>query len=143
MAIPAPSPKSGLSRRVRRPLRWLLALAMVGVGVLHFATPDPFVRIVPAWLPAPLALVYVSGAFEILGGLGLLVPRARRGAAIGLVALYFAVFPANVNMAVNRISIDDARPIPPAALWLRLPVQALFIAWALWVRKDDEDRSPR
>jgi uncharacterized membrane protein len=120
----------------------LLALAMVGVGVMHFATPEPFARIVPAWLPAPLALVYVSGAFEILGGLGLLVPRARRAAAIGLCALYIAVFPANVNMAVNRISLDEAKPIPPVALWLRLPLQAVFIAWAWWVRKDDEERDP-
>lgn len=133
------TPKPRRPRWLRPALRVVLALAMVSVGALHFITPDPFVRIVPAWLPAPLALVYVSGFFEILGGLGLLVPRARRAAAIGLCALYVAVFPANVNMAVNQIAIDPAKPIPPAALWLRLPFQALFIAWAWWARKDDDE----
>ena len=94
--------------------------------------PDPFVRIVPAWLPAPLALVLVSGVFEILGGVGLLVPRARRAASFGLVALYLAVFPANVNMAIHHLTFDGVTPIPPALLWGRLPFQILFIAWALW-----------
>ena len=124
----------------RRLLRGVLAAAMMAVGVMHFAAPAPFVRIVPAWLPAPLALVWVSGFFEILGGAGLLVPRARRAAGIGLVALYVAVFPANLNMAVNHIAFDDASPIPPALLWLRLPLQAVLIAWALWVSM--EPRAP-
>jgi uncharacterized membrane protein len=119
--------------RLRPAARVLLALAMVSVGALHFATPAPFVRIVPAWLPAPLALVYVSGFFEALGGLGLLVPRARRAASIGLVALYVAVFPANVNMALHDIALDGVNHAPPAVLWLRLPLQAVLIAWALWV----------
>jgi uncharacterized membrane protein len=106
---------------------------MMIVGALHFASPDGFVRIVPAFLPAPLMLVYVSGFFEILGGVGLLVPRARRAASLGLVALYVAVFPANVNMALHHISLDGVRQLPTAALWLRLPLQAVIIAWALWV----------
>ncbi len=120
----------------KRVLRGVLAAAMMFVGAMHFAVPAPFVRIVPGWLPAPLVLVWVSGFFEILGGAGLLVPRARRAAGIGLVALYLAVFPANVNMAVNHIAFDDASPIPPALLWLRLPLQAVLIAWVLWVSRD-------
>ncbi len=113
-------------------LKVLLSLAMAGVGILHFVRPKPFIRIVPAWLPNARALVLISGFFEIAGGLGLLLPLTQRWAAIGLVALYIAVFPANVNMAVNRISLDPNKPIPPALLWLRLPFQALFIAWAWW-----------
>jgi uncharacterized membrane protein len=113
---------------------------MMAVGALHFVAPAPFVRIVPAWLPAHLALVYVSGFFEILGGFGLLVPRARRAASLGLVALYVAVFPANVNMAVNDIALDGTSHAPPALLWGRLPLQALFIAWAFWVGKADDGR---
>src|SRR5689334_10622155 len=110
-------------RRFKTALRLLLAGAMVVVGVLHFVNPGGFVRIVPAYLPAPLALVLISGAAEILGGLGLLVPRTRRLAAWGLVALYLAVFPANLNMAIHQIPLGDA---PIAAdkvwlLWLRLP----------------------
>lgn len=116
---------------MRAVLRLLLAFAMVAVGVLHFTSPDFFVRIVPRWLPAPLLLVHVSGVFEILGGVGLLVPRARRFSAIGLVALYIAVFPANVNMAVNDIQPVDGH-FPNWAMWLRLPMQLLIIAWALY-----------
>jgi uncharacterized membrane protein len=118
-------------------VRLLLAVAMIGVGILHFVNPDPFVKIVPSALPAPLTLVYVSGFFEVLGGAGLLVPRVRRAAAWGLVALYVAVFPANVNMAVHHISFDDAHPFPPAALWLRLPLQIVLIALAYWMSRRD------
>lgn len=120
---------------LRSVLRVVLAFAMVAVGVLHFVRPEPFVAIVPAVLPAPLALVLVSGAAEIAGGLGLLVPRLRRAASLGLVALYLAVLPANVNMAVNDLPLDG-QPLPRAALWLRLPLQLVFIAWALWVGRE-------
>jgi len=115
---------------------------MMASGVVHFVTPAPFVRIVPAWLPAPLVLVWVSGFFEILGGAGLLVPRTRRAAGWGLVALYVAVFPANLNMALNHINFDDAAPIPTALLWLRLPLQAVLIAWALWASREEPKRLP-
>lgn len=111
---------------------WILALAMIGIGVLHFARPKPFVRIVPKYLPAPLTLVYVSGFFEILGGVGLLIPATRVLAAWGLIALYVAVFPANVYMLTDDVSLDPRKPIPRWALWLRLPFQLLFIAWAFW-----------
>ena len=111
---------------------WILALAMVAVGVLHFVRPKLFVRIVPKYLPAPLALVYISGLFEVLGGLGLLIPATRPYAAWGLIALYIAVFPANVYMLTHNISLDPKKPIPRWALWLRLPFQLVFIAWAYW-----------
>jgi uncharacterized membrane protein len=114
--------------RRRERARLLLAFIMVAMGILHFAMPGPFVRIVPAALPAPLALVLVSGVFEVLGGIGLLVPRVRRAASVGLVLLYLAVFPANINMTMH----PEAFGVPAWALWARLPLQALFIAWALW-----------
>ncbi len=116
-------------------VRFIAAAAMIGVGITHFTNPDPFVRIVPALLPAPLLLVYVSGVFEILGGLGLLIPRVRLYAAWGLIALYVAVFPANINMALNHIQLDPAHPIPEWAAWGRLPFQFLFIGAAYWLRK--------
>ena len=111
---------------------WVLAVAMIGIGVLHFVRPKPFVRIVPKSLPAPLALVYISGLFEILGGIGLLIPETRAWAAWGLIALYVAVFPANVYMLTDNVSLDPRKPIPRWALWLRLPFQLVFIAWAYW-----------
>jgi uncharacterized membrane protein len=118
-------------------LRYLLAAAMITVGIVHFVNPDPFVRIVPAYLPAPRLLVFVSGFFEVVGGAGLLVPRVQAAAAWGLVALYVAVFPANVNMAVNHIYLSPDKPIPDVALWGRLPLQAVLIAWAWWYTRKD------
>lgn len=121
-------------------VRVVSGLAMIAIGVDHFASPDFFVRIVPRFLPAPLVLVWVSGVFEILGGLGLFAPwpKVRRAAGIGLCALYVAVFPANVNMCVHP---ELGGSIPPWALWLRLPFQIVFIAVALWVSSAAEERS--
>jgi len=113
-------------------LRYLLSVMMIAAGILHFAAPEKFVAIVPDWLPAHRVLVAVSGFFEILGGVGLLVPRVRRAAAWGLVALFIGVFPANVNMAVNRIFIDS-----PLILWGRLPFQIVLIVWAWWFTRPD------
>lgn len=120
--------------RVKSAVRVFVAVAMTAIGVGHFVNPEPFVKIVPAWLPAPLALVYVSGVFEVLGGVGLLVPRARVAAAWGLVALYVAVFPANINMAVNEIQLGDS-PMPVWAMWARLPFQLVFVAIAIWLAR--------
>jgi uncharacterized membrane protein len=108
-------------------LQSALAILMVTAGMLHFAVPKPFVAIVPRYLPAPMFLVLLSGAFEIAGGVGLLVPFTQRYAAWGLIALYVAVFPANVNMAIHRIG-----GLPAWALWGRLPLQLVLIAWAYW-----------
>jgi uncharacterized membrane protein len=107
----------------------LLAALMICAGVMHFVSPKAFIRIVPRWLPAPAALVAISGACEILGGVGLLVPATRRWAAWGLVALFVAVFPANVNMAIHRLPLGRS-PLPGWALWARLPLQAVLVAWA-------------
>jgi uncharacterized membrane protein len=120
--------------RAKRIVRIVAALAMASIGIAHFVIPDGFVRIVPAFLPAPLVLVYVSGFFEILGGIGLLIPRARYAAAIGLIALYVAVFPANINMAVNDIQPVGVH-VPGWLMWARLPFQLGFIAVAWWLRR--------
>ena len=122
---------------LRTALRWLLAVAMVGVGILHFTRAPSFTNIVPAWLPFPLLLVYVSGVCEV--GLGLLVQRTRRWAGLGLIALYVAVFPANINMALHPELGGD---LPHWALYARLPFQVLFIAWAWWVSRVDPPVSP-
>ena len=107
---------------------------MIVAGTLHFVRPGPFVAIVPPQLPAPLALVYVSGVFEILGGLGLLVPRTRRAAEYGLIALYFAVFPANIYQAIAGIGFPGVTP-PAWALWARLPLQLVLVVWAWWLAR--------
>ncbi|BAY62054.1 hypothetical protein NIES22_21210 [Calothrix brevissima NIES-22] len=113
--------------------RVILAISIIIVGVTHFVFPQPFVKIMPPQLPYPLGLVYLSGFYEILGGIGLLVPPVSQAAAWGLILLFIAVFPANINMAVNHIKIET---IPysdsPWVQVIRLPFQAVFIAWAWW-----------
>ena len=121
---------------MKAPLRWLLSFIMVSAGVMHFADPEPFVAIVPSALPAPLALVYISGAAEIAIGLGLQLPPTRHIAAWGLVALLIAVFPANINMALHDLPMGDD-PVPTWALWARLPLQLVLIFWAwVYTRRD-------
>ena len=85
----------------------------------------------PPWVPWHLAMVYLSGVAEIAGGLGLLIPRLRRAAAWGLVALLICVFPANLYMATSHIQMT-ANPAPEWVAWARLPVQVLLIWWLLW-----------
>ena len=130
---PAAAPHEQSSRL--SPGRWVLAALMVGVGVLHFTHAQTFASIVPRYLPAPLWLVWISGACEIGLGLALLHDASRRWAAYGLVALYIAVFPANVNMALHPdlpVAGVPSDAVPSAlALWLRLPLQLVLIAWAL------------
>lgn len=120
--------------RARTVSAFATGVAMIAIGVLHFANPTPFERIVPPWLPAAKALVYLSGVAEIALGAGLFSERTRRWAAWGLVALYVAVFPANVHMALHRVSLVEGQPPPPDwALYGRLPLQALLIANAVWL----------
>ena len=95
---------------------------------MHFVIPDMYMRIMPPWIPYPLEMVYLSGVAEMAGGVGLLVPRLRFAAGIGLIALLIAVFPANVQMLVNAIHDADST-LYIALLWMRLPLQPLLIVW--------------
>lgn len=113
----------------------LAALLYVSAGVLHFVRPQMYVRIMPPYIPWPLAMVWISGFFEVLGGVGLLVPMVRRAAAWGLVALLVAVFPANWYMALHPVAAGAAS-IPTAILWGRLPLQILLIWWVLWCTRE-------
>lgn len=125
-----------MSQRARAISRWVLTVFMVGAGVNHFVSPEPYVGMMPAALPAPWTLVYVSGVAEVLGGLGLILPATRRLAAWGLVALLIAVFPANINMAIHELPLGT-RHVPAWALWARLPLQIVLIAWAAsFTRRD-------
>ncbi|MFN6526703.1 DoxX family protein [Nostoc sp. ChiSLP03a] len=115
-------------------LRVILAISIIVVGVTHFLVPQEYVKIVPPQLPYPLGLVYLSGFYEILGGIGLLVPPVSQAAAWGLIALFIAVYPANIYMAANLIKIEHI-PNSPWVHVVRLPLQAVLIAWAWWYTK--------
>ncbi len=107
--------------------RYTLALIFMAAGLWHFLHPATYLAIMPPALPQPLALVYASGFFEILGGLGLLFARTRHMAGWGLLALLVAVFPANVHMAL----IHEQLGIPGWVAWGRLPLQ-LPLLWWVW-----------
>lgn len=118
---------------LRTVFRLLLALLVIFAGTMHFLRSDIFVAIVPDYLPAHLALVYISGVCEILGGIGLLIPKVQRAAAWGLLALFIAVFPANVHMAIHQIPFNGV--VYPVFGWVRLPLQAVLIYWAYVMTK--------
>jgi uncharacterized membrane protein len=107
------------------------AVFYVGAGSLHFTEPEFYLRIMPPYVPWHSAMVRASGFFEILGGVALLIPRTRRAAAWGLVALLIAVFPANLYMATNPVEAG-AVSIAPLLRWGRLPLQLVLISWVLW-----------
>lgn len=119
---------------------FFLGIGFIFVGILHFIRPSGFVAIVPPFLPAHLELVYISGVFEILGGIGLFLPRLQRFAVIGLITLAIAVFPANIYMVMHPEEFATGW-ITPLALWIRLPLQPLLVWW-LWSirRKNDGGR---
>ena len=108
-------------------MRWVLGVLLILAGVNHFANPGFYIRIMPPYLPWHAELVFISGVFEVVLGAALLVPRLRRAAACGIIALLIAVFPANLHMALNA---EQFPRIPEPLLWARLPLQAVFIAWA-------------
>jgi uncharacterized membrane protein len=118
-------------KRIKPISKYLLALFMMIAGVMHFASPEFFMRIMPPYLPFHSELVMVSGVCEILLGILLLVPHASRFSAWGIVALLIAVFPANIYLYQNQ----NLMPASPFMHFLRLPLQGVFILWAYWHTK--------
>jgi uncharacterized membrane protein len=115
--------------------RSLLTSLFLASGILHFAHPQPFLRIMPPYLPAPLLLVHISGAAEIAGAIGLAITQVRRVSALGLIALLIALFPANLYMATAHLHFPG---IAGQAWfqWARLPMQGLLIWWtSLYARR--------
>lgn len=103
----------------------------VFTGISHFVIPEKFLEMMPLFLPAPLFLVYLSGVFEILGGIGLTIPKTARLAAFGLILLLLAVFPANIYVALKNVPLGGFMSYP-VYQWLRLPMQLVLIAWVWW-----------
>jgi uncharacterized membrane protein len=122
---------------IRAALRWLLALFYLIAGVAHLLRPEGFLAITPNWVPFPQEVVALTGVAEILGAIGLLVPRpvvhwARPAAGIGLALYALCVWPANFNHALNDIAIGGET----LSWWYhgpRLAAQPLIIWLALWV----------
>tara|TARA_B100001057_G_scaffold229956_1_gene230277 strand:- start:25 stop:444 length:420 start_codon:yes stop_codon:yes gene_type:complete len=109
-----------------------LAAFFINVGIDHFINPDFYLSIMPPAFPLHLEAVYISGLFEVLGGLGVLIPRLRKFSGWGLIALLIAVYPANIYMALTPEAFPD---VPLSALYIRLVFQFIFFYWAYLVTR--------
>ena len=117
---------------VRTALRLLLALAYLVAGLAHLRTPGGFLQITPAGVPYPEAVVALTGVAEIAGAIGLMIPRLRYAAGVGLALYALCVWPANMNHALNDIAIGGR----DLSWWYhgpRLVMQPVIIWLALWV----------
>ena len=115
----------------RTALRWLLSLVYLGVGIAHLRSPSGFLPIVPDWVPYPRETILVTGVCEILGAVGLLVPRLRWLAGVGLAAYAVAVYPANIKHAIDGVAVGGT-----VLGWgyhaPRLLFQPVLVWWALF-----------
>lgn len=107
-----------------------LAVTLLLTASGHF-TPmkEDLVCMTPSWVPKPRAMVFFTGLCEIGGAIGLVVPVLQRAAGIALIVFFIAVLPANVHAARAGVTL---RGRPPTPLWLRIPMQILFIVLAWW-----------
>ncbi len=115
----------------RRVARAFLAMVFGVAGVLHLILPGPFLAITPEWVPWPETVIQVTGLCEIAGAAGLLVPRVRRAAGIGLALYAVCVYPANIKHAFDQAVIGSAA----LGWWYhgpRLAFQPVIVWWALW-----------
>ena len=112
---------------------YVMGIFYIIVGIKHFQDPSWFVQIVPPILPYKYELVYISGFFEVLLGILLMIPRFQSIAAKGLMALLICVYPANIYLAqTNGVALG----ISPLIAWGRLPFQFIFIGLAYWHLKE-------
>ena len=110
--------------------RYALATMLGFTATAHFTRMrEDLVRMVPGWVPWPRAVVYFTGVCELAGALGLLVPSLRVAAGIALIAFFVLVFPANVKAARSGVGVGGKSATP---LWLRAPMQVLFIVLTWW-----------
>ena len=128
-------------KRRKEYLLYLLSFSMVFAGVGHLVNPDFYLVIMPPGLPNPEWLNLTAGLIEITLGVFLLERRLRWLAAWGLIALFIAVFPANLYVATENLSVPQGVPGAGNAFvnWIRLPFQPLFILWAWWYTRPDPE----
>lgn len=113
--------------------RYALSLMLIFTASAHFTRMrEDLVSMVPDWLPWPRAMVYFTGVCELLGAIGLLIPSTRLAAGVALIAFFILVFPANVKAAVRGTTL---RGKPATPLWLRAPMQLLFIGLTWWAMR--------
>ncbi|MGK7369773.1 MAG: DoxX family protein [Candidatus Halalkalibacterium sp. M3_1C_030] len=112
--------------------RYLIGVVFILAGLLHFLKPALYIKIMPDYIPWHKAMVYLSGIAEIAGGIGILLPPVRYAAAIGLILLLAAVYPANIDMAVKAVKKRGWISLFSILMILRLPLQFVFMYWVYW-----------
>lgn len=126
------------ARRRARAGAWaayLLAALLLTTGLLHFLTPSGFETIVPRALGSRAFWVYLSGAAELGCAAALAVPATRRLGGYATAILFVAVFPANVQMALDADAHSHDLLRNPAVAYGRLPLQIPLILWALYIAR--------
>ncbi len=122
------SPAAEPAVRARRTSRLALSAFFIGAGINHFVNPRFYEAIVPPSLKREAKrVVEISGAAEIIVGLGVLPRASRRLSGLGAIALLAAVFPANLYMARAP---EEFKTLPRWTLYARLPLQPLMMLWA-------------
>ena len=124
------------TKLVKKGTIYLMSIGYIYIGIRHFVDVEFFMAIMPDYLPYHLELVYISGFFEVLLGVLLLIPKTRFYAGWGLILLLIAVFPANIYLVQSR-EAQEALGVTKNQAIFRLPFQAVFIALAYWHSKKD------
>jgi uncharacterized membrane protein len=114
----------------------IMAIFYVAAGMNHFIHPELYMPMMPPYLPWHRALIYVSGAAELGLGLMVLAPSLRHAAAWGLIFMLIAIFPANLHIALHDVPLFGRAEGYGMWNWVRLPFQAVLIAWAWWYTHD-------
>lgn len=122
--------------RLKTTSKYVLAILMIFAGTMHFANPAFFLKIMPPYIPLHKELVLLSGAFEIVLGVLLLIPKCSSLAAWGVVALLIAVFPANIYLYQHQ----EILPASPTIHLLRLLLQGVLVLWAFWHTRPEEQK---
>ncbi len=124
--------------RLKTPARIVLGIIFILGSTFHFTAQDVEMQLIPRSWPLRRAALYITGGFELLGGIGILIPRFQVAAGRGLAALLVAIFPANIYHTIHRKRFRGMTGSPLYHI-VRWPLQGVLIWWALWCSRKDEE----
>ncbi|MGH9804683.1 MAG: DoxX family protein [Candidatus Acidiferrales bacterium] len=136
-----PLARLGFLRTRRDKAAAAMAAMFLFTGADHFANPQRYLPMMPPYVPWPGTMIYLSGFFELLGAAGLLWRKTRRWGGYGLAALLVAVFQANIYVALAGGQVEGL-PAGGWYYWVRLPLQFVFIGWAIWCAIAEDNSAP-
>lgn len=113
-----------------------LSLFFLVTALAHFISTEAMAAMVPASIPYPVELIYLTGVLELLGAIGVWIPRLVRLTGLLLILMLIAFLPANIYSALNRIEFGG-HDAGPAYLLLRVPFQLFVIWWTYFATEQD------